>query len=253
MPTFEVLIKILDSNPGNHSQKDNWEDGMVIGIMPRGFWWTAGQMNNWVQNGVEPPSFSTLGLGLRQRLTWLRHRFHQYTHVNFTRLHHINRRFDESLTQAELDAALAAPTPTDEQLRIFGMDEDCAGIEAILQKRIDEVVTHSGMDSNWSAGQLLKHGVVRVDATVRQFLMAFESMRDLSYHVLKQDRDWAKSGWRIDYQSFLTAPQIADLEDPTVHVQVDRVTAPVSAGAVAELVVRDLVGNPEGSGPGTDP
>jgi len=253
MPTFEVLYKVGDSNPGNHSQASNWEDGQIISIKDEGYWWTAAQLNQWVQNDIGPPNFTDLAATEQASWNRTRLRLRRFTHPNFTRLGHINRRFDVNVTQQQLDNARNAPDPGPQQRRLLGMDSKCESQEAALQRQVDRITTHGGVDTNWGFSDLLHHGVVRVDATVRQLNRALEQPTDETVDVMQPRRRWAKRAWRVDYPSFLTAPQIADLVNPAVLVLVDRVTLPIPAATAVEPVVRDLVGNPTGPGPGSDP
>ncbi len=248
MPTFEVCFKVGDSNPGNHSQSKNWEDGQILAIQAPGLWWTKAELLAWANAGTEPPGFSGMPPAAKQSWNRLRLRVRRFLNPAFSRLYHVNARFGTSYTQGELDAGIAQGFGPR-----FDRNAECADIETGLQRQIDDITTHGGVDTNWGFSDLSLHSVVRVDATVEQLAKATREWDDDTVDVFATRKQIARRYWRIDYTAFMSAAEIAAVQDPAVLVNVDRAGAAVAVGVATTRTIRDVANNPPGSGDGSDP
>lgn len=265
MPTFEVRFHTTFHNPGNHDQTANGEPGQIVAIQTGpAFWWTAGQINQWAINGDPtdpsvnaPPGLDQLPEMKQVQHNRLRLRFRRFLHPNFSRLYHINARFEGEpgipITQGQLDNALAASNPSAGQLAIRAADAACEAQEDQIQRHIDKIAAHGGGDTLWQYNALKVDTVIRVDATPAQVAKFKGTYLDGTINVFKEAAAVARNYWKIDIDNVLTPQQLADAQNPDVLVHVDRVSAPISAGAATIPVVRDEVNNPPGPGLGVDP
>lgn len=257
MPTVEVLFHVGDSSPEDHHQAENWEDGQIIEIRPPALWWTRAELLNWMNNDVEPPGFDTMTLTRQEDWEWKRIILRRFLMPNFSRLYHINQKFEGApgipINQTQLDNALAAQDPNENQLKILKADKQCAAQEVGYQAIVDDIILYNGIDTSWGYTELTGHSVVQINATVAQLDKVSDVWRDETYNVFQNYHIAARTRWKIDYQAFMTPQQIADVQDPTVLVIVDRSGPGVPAGIATVPVVRDLVNNPEGPGNGVDP
>lgn len=238
MPTFEVLFKVGDSNPTSHSQKKNWEDGQIIAVQEPGLFFPKSELNVWVSTGTPPTGFNTLEENHRNELDRLRLRFRRYQHPNFTRAWHIEKRF------GVLEADQAAHPD------IADMDVECAAQEAALDAQLANVNIASGLDTNWGVKDLQVHGAVRITLTEGQASKSFGSPTDTTYDVFAPRQAWCRALYRIKYEAFLSAPEIADLQNANTYVPLDRVSVPLTPAVAVEKITRTT---PSGPGSGEDP
>jgi len=181
----ELLLKVGDSG--------GYRDGDIIAIKPDGWLISPSGMATWLKDGKEPMFLATMPLyianGCRRRVLAIR----------WKRAH----------TAAEVEAEYGLSKGAGEMEKAEA-DRDAAEFEA------------TGLDTNWGTSDLKVHAVVRV--------------ADLTEHDTREflDRDWVndhthrtlgKVCYRLPYANVLAPEKVADMQDKTKRVDVDRTLA----------------------------
>jgi hypothetical protein len=243
MDIFEVQFKVGDtSGDVSHFQPDCWEDGQIINVKSTGEWIPAATWWAWV-NGhpIDDLPDQINNLNPQERPHWrrmrLRHR--RFMDSNFSRVYHANQRFGTNY-----NAINKIPTSENKML---------SQVEEALQVQINKINLYGGMDTNWGWKDLQHHGVVRVEMPPRKAQRLQLPYDDDTFNVFAPVDRVARAYWKIDYHNFLSAQVIADMQDDTLMVNVDRVSPATPLATATTKVIRDLEKNPEGPGDGVDP
>lgn len=231
MPTFELLFRVGD-NPGQMGL-GAWKDGMIIDFKRRGEDFVTSELVTWIGTygtgvlGADPTGFSatpeSTQVNWRRRMKQLNYLLHSAVQSgNATALETLRAiRFPEGYTSEE------------ERLDQIG---DIQAMAREADRIRDLIVSHGGIDTNWGYTELKVHGVVCVDLTYEQVINAKEGPTDETVHPILKRKAWARSGWRVKYESFMTAARIARIRDREDIVPVNRTTIYTPAQALERVI-----------------
>ncbi len=232
----EILFKVGDSNPANHSPVDNWADGHPIVAMPRGLRVEPNDFNAWMVSDTMPPGFSSLPRYKRRELQFHMIRRRAYLAPLMADEEKVDAmRKIRTLEGQEFNwvAWLRAERDGNNQREIDGRtDWTTSDIEAEMVAEMTSRIADTqatvwkilvlGLDTNWGFSDLAVHAVVHADLTWHQCENLTVAPTDITSDPFRPRRRWARRAHRIKYGTLLSGQTLDDVIDPSVYVPCDR-------------------------------
>jgi hypothetical protein len=207
----EILFKVGDGTKA--------KDGMPLAVKGEGYLLTPAELTTYIQSEVLPAGF--LALPENEQAGHLR-RINQIKY----------------LTQAGLTAGQVATkkwgyfyTTGYAETRLK-MEEIALGY--IMQAIEDKIyIMNHGLDTNWGFVDLTVFGVVRADVTPMVAEDLIERELDEAAHPYAEPTYLRFRKWRVPYET-LVPNRVANWRNRTIHVAVNRISAPFTEAQVKE-------------------
>ena len=182
---MEVLFKCNASG--------GYRDGDVIDGAPLGVLFSPAEIVAYFQSGTVPAGWGTLP-NYKQRAL---------------KRHLEQTKWIMTHTIAEIQAA-------------FSWSEQTATERKAIATELKAVALAEGLDSNWGDADLRGFGVLRVDALTPELAReVLDVDQDDDFRAIRR----GKRRWRVDYESVLSAGDVANLRDSSVRVEAFRASS----------------------------
>jgi len=209
MAIVEILVKVGDGN--------GFLDGMPVVIRGPGFLFSTAEVAAWWTSATEPPGLASLKLGKQEEVRRVLKVLKYLTDAAHTVEIATNRRYGE-----------LPPSPTIQQQYTRLTKEAEVWLEIERAKLSKQTFAAEGFDTNWGPGDLRGSLAVVADLTpeeAQELLAPPDDTTILEYEVRHNLR---MRRWRIAFETFLTAPQLAIVRDANQRWDVKRATTPLT-------------------------
>ena len=209
MANVEILVKVGDG--------EGLLDGMPITARGPGVLLDPVALAAWWTSNIEPPALATVALDKQEEVRRQLKVSKYLTDPARTIAEATERKFGTE-----------PPSPTLQQQLIRKKQE--ADVWYLIEITKLERTTYAaeGYDTNWGALDLRKHLVLVADLTPEQVQELLQPPDDPSVPEFGERRDLRARRWRIPYETFVTAPQLAQIQDPDVRWDVKRQATPLT-------------------------